>query len=162
MERILDLVPLIESGQFKMAGGISPGLLGLIRIKRFYAAVEDWFRNKGRTFDVKNYNRYQKAHEEWEGEDSTRIFEYQFRYRDAECICGLELSEPKKSDYFPSEPSARSLSKVFAFVSRVRHIDGLSIAVYTASCNRRHEDNGSLSGERAEDEGSTLEENERA
>jgi hypothetical protein len=44
----------------------------------------------------------------------------------------------------------------------VRHIDGLPIAVRTASCNRRHEDDGSLSGERAEDEGSTLEENERA
>jgi len=42
MERILDLVPLIESDQLKMAGGISPGLLGLIRIERFHAAVEDW------------------------------------------------------------------------------------------------------------------------
>jgi hypothetical protein len=47
-------------------------------------------------------------------------------------------------------------------VSRVRHIDGVPIAVRTASCNRRHEDNGSLSGEKAEDEESTLEENERA
>jgi hypothetical protein len=65
------------------------------------------------------------------------------------------------ADDFPSEPSARSLSKVLASVSRVRHIDGLPIAVRTASCNRRHEDDGSLSGERAEDEGSTLEENER-
>jgi hypothetical protein len=55
-----------------------------------------------------------------------------------------------------------SLSKVLASVSRVRHIDGLPIAVRTASCNRRHEDNRSLSGERAEDEGSTLEKNERA
>jgi hypothetical protein len=60
MERILDLVPLIESGQLKMGGGISPGLLGSIRIERFHAAVEDWFRNKGRTFDAKNYNKYQK------------------------------------------------------------------------------------------------------
>ena len=85
-----------------------------------------------------------------------------FVNRDAKCTCGPELPEPKKSDYFPSEPSARSLSKVLASVSRVRHIDGLPIAVRTASCNRRHEDDGSLSGERAEDEGSTLEENERA
>jgi hypothetical protein len=162
MERILDLVPLIESGQLKMGGGISPGLLGSIRIERFHVAVEDWFRNKGRTFDAKNYNKYQKAHDKWEGEDSTRILEHQFRRRDAECTCGPELPEPKKSDYFPSEPSARSLSKVLASVSRVRHIDGLPIAVRTASCNRRHEDDGSLSGERAEDEGSTLEENERA
>jgi hypothetical protein len=81
---------------------------------------------------------------------------------DAECTCGPELPEPKKSDNFPSEPSARSLSKVLASISRVRHIDGLPITVRTTSCNRRHEDNRSLSGERAEDEGSTLEENERA
>ncbi len=108
MERILDLVPLIESDQLKMAGGISPG-----------------------------YNK-------WEGEDSTRILEHQFRHQDAECTCDPELPKPKKSDYFPSEPSARSLSKVLVSVSRVRHIDGLSITVCTASCNRRHEDSCSV------------------
>jgi hypothetical protein len=115
-------MPLIESGQLKMAGRISPELLKSIRIERFHAAVEDWFRNKSRTFNAKNYNKYQKAHDKWEGEDSTRILEHQFRHRDAECTCGPELPEPKKSDYFPSEPSARSLSKVLASVSRVRHI----------------------------------------
>src|SRR6266511_847311 len=109
MERILDLVPLIESDQLKMAGGISPGRLGSIRI-RFHAAVEDWFRNKGKIFNAKNYNKYQKAYNKWEGEDSTRILEHQFRHQDAECTCDPELPKPKKSDYFPSEPSARSLS----------------------------------------------------
>jgi hypothetical protein len=62
MERILDLMSLIESGQLKMAGGISPGLLGLIRIKKFHAAIEDWFRNKDKIFSAKNYNKYQKTH----------------------------------------------------------------------------------------------------
>jgi hypothetical protein len=45
-----------------MAGGISPGLLRLIRIKKFHAIIENWFRNKNKTFNVKNYNKYQKAH----------------------------------------------------------------------------------------------------
>jgi len=146
MERILDLVPLIELRQLKMAGGISPGLLGLIHIERFHAAVEEWFHNKGRTFNVENYNKYRQAHDEWEAEDSTRIIQHQLSHRDTECTYGPELPEPKKSDYFPSEPSARLLSEVLASVSKVAHVDGLPVTVRTASSNGRHGDRESPSG----------------
>jgi hypothetical protein len=144
-----------------MTRGISPKLLKLIRIKNFYAAVENWFRNKNRIFNTKNYNKDQKAHNKWEGENNIRIFEYQFHYRNTEYIYGSEFSKSKKNVYFLNKLSIHSLNKILASVNKIRYIDNLFIIVRTASCNRRYENNRSLSGERTENEKSTLKENKK-
>ena len=78
----------------------------------FHAAVNDWFRNKLRAFDVDNSNRYQKAYEKWLSEESTIAIKHSLGHRD--------------KDYFPEELSVRLLREVLAAVTGVPHIDGLS------------------------------------
>lgn len=65
MERILDLATLIEPGQFRLEAPAINSFGGL-SITNFHGAIKDWFKNKGRTYDIENYNRYEKDHKDWD------------------------------------------------------------------------------------------------
>lgn len=88
---------LVESGNLKMDG-------------RFYEAIEGWFNYQGRTFDVNCYTTYTKEHKTWEIESSTKEIEHQLSHPKSEGECehcrSWPVPEgPKRSDFFPEEPS---------------------------------------------------------
>jgi hypothetical protein len=74
--------------------------------------IEDWFANNGRSFDVEEYGRWDKAYNDWERESST-------------CTCEPIPEKLAKSDYFSAERTPRLLSEALASVAKMRQIDRL-------------------------------------
>ncbi|OAX81894.1 hypothetical protein ACJ72_03762 [Emergomyces africanus] len=113
-----NLTPLVRSGQLKMD-------------ECFHQAIEDWFHYIGRTFDAQSYEHYNKVYKEWEDAWSVLDIEHQLQDhgdKSDECRqCGTIREEPRKSDYFPEQPSACSLGKVLASEAGVIHIDKLDV-----------------------------------
>jgi len=54
---------------------------------RFHQAIEDWFNNHGRVFDVNCYETYNKEHKTWEMESSTKEIEHQLSHPKSEGEC---------------------------------------------------------------------------
>jgi hypothetical protein len=130
MEQIfIDLTPLVRNGQLKMEGGITAISPACWSEERFHQAIEDWFENGGRTYDVTCYEDYNKAYEEWNRESSIIDFGHQLKNHEGDSKdckqCENTADEPQKSDYFPKEPRVCFLSEVLASVAGVPHIDGL-------------------------------------
>ncbi|OQE71134.1 hypothetical protein PENNAL_c0111G02955 [Penicillium nalgiovense] len=72
MEQIFpDLSALVERGILLMEGGVTQLTSASWQISRFHNAIEDWFRCKGRTFEVNQYDRFQEANAKWERKAST-------------------------------------------------------------------------------------------
>lgn len=112
-----------------MKGGITAVDLFSWSEERFHSAIEDWFEHAGHTFDVKCYQKYDKAHRKWDRISSAIMIQHQLKNHQGDTNdceqCGIIPDEPRKSDYFPEEPQACSLSEVLASVAGVPHIDGL-------------------------------------
>lgn len=130
MEQIfLDLSPLVRNGQLKMEGGITSVNRFCWSVERFHSAIEDWFEYAGRTFDVKCYENYNKAHEKWSRKSSVIMIDHQLKNHEGDTEnceqCENIPDEPCKCDYFPREPRAYALSEVLASVAGVPHVDGL-------------------------------------
>jgi hypothetical protein len=128
MEQIFpDLSALIERGVLQMEGGVTQLSSVCWQISRFHNAIEDWFRYKGRTFEVNMYDRFQRAHAEWEREASTVEINHQFESHEGssqDCKkCGEVPDEPLRKDYFPEEPRSSLLSEVLASVIGVGNLD---------------------------------------
>ncbi|KAL1964409.1 hypothetical protein VTN77DRAFT_6967 [Rasamsonia byssochlamydoides] len=88
--------------------------LTLWKTECFHQAIEDWFHYSSRTFDVQNYERYNKLQDHGGSSKECKQF-------------GDMPEEPQKSDYFPKEPRACSLSEVLPWVAGVLHINGLDV-----------------------------------
>ncbi|KAE8553417.1 hypothetical protein EYB25_004799 [Talaromyces marneffei] len=130
MEHIfLDLSPLVRNGQLKMEGGITSVNRFCWSVERFHSAIEDWFEYAGRTFDVKCYEDYNKAHEKWSRKSSVIMIDHQLKSHEGDTEdceqCENIPDEPRKCDYFPREPQAYALSEVLASIAGVPHVDGL-------------------------------------
>jgi hypothetical protein len=112
-----------------MDGYISAPLDSKVSIKLSAEMIADWFKYGGRTFDLGCYENYDKNHREWEADRSVRWYEHQLAHReqpDNACNYCQSLpgpEEPRKSNYFPEEPSVISLSQMLALVSGQPHID---------------------------------------
>jgi hypothetical protein len=88
--------------------------------------IEDWFANSGRSFDIEEYGRWDKAYDDWERESSTRELNYQLGdCRKGKCTCEPIPEKPAKSDYFSAERTPRLLSEALASVAKMRQIDRL-------------------------------------
>ncbi|GKZ49461.1 hypothetical protein AbraIFM66951_002025 [Aspergillus brasiliensis] len=116
-----------ERGVLQMEGGVTQLTSASWQISRFHDAIEDWFHYKGRTFDVKTYDRFKRKYAKWDGEYSTAMINHQLEahgcsFGDCE-KCGNIPDEPLKKDYFPEEPRSCLLSEVLASVIGVRHLD---------------------------------------
>lgn len=125
LERVLpDLSALVRDGHLKMDGCISAPLDSKVCIKSSAEMIADWFKYGGRTFDLGCYENYDKDHREWEGVWSVRWIEHQLGHGEQpDNACNFCQSlpipeEPKKSDYFPEEPSVISLSQLLVSVIR--------------------------------------------
>jgi hypothetical protein len=112
LERLLpDFSALVRDGHLKMDGCISAPLGSKVCIKSSAEMIADWFKYGGRTFDLGCYENYAKNHREWEGDWSVRWIEHQLGHGEQlDNACNFCQSlpipeEPKKSDYFPEEPS---------------------------------------------------------
>ncbi|CAG8076447.1 unnamed protein product [Penicillium nalgiovense] len=130
MEQIFpDLSALVERGILLMEGGVTQLTSASWQISRFHNAIEDWFRCKGRTFEVNQYDRFQEANAKWERKASTVEINHQLEAhegssRDCE-VCGEVPDEPLRKDYFPEEPRSSLLSEVLASTIGVGHLDGV-------------------------------------
>jgi hypothetical protein len=130
MEQIFpDLRALIEQGVLQMEGGVTQLSSVCWQTSRFHNAFEDWFRYKGRTFEVNMYDRLQRAHADKEREASTVEINHQFEShkgssQDCE-TCGEVPDEPLRKDYFPEEPRSSLLSEVLSSVIGVGNLDGV-------------------------------------
>ena len=96
------------------------GLGNAIRIKRFHEAIKGWFDHQGRAFDANYYINYNEAYKEWEYTFSVKNIEHQLSHpkSEGECEQCRSIPEPKKprrSDYFPKEPTDCLLSEVACF-----------------------------------------------
>ena len=129
MEHILDLTALLEPNQIKMEGGTSTySILGMAvsRMSGFHLMIEDWFTNSGRSFDVEEYDQWDKAYDNWVWESSIREMNHQLGdCRESECTYEPIPENPEKSDYFSAERTPRLLSEVLASVAKVHQIDHL-------------------------------------
>ncbi|RDH27070.1 hypothetical protein BDQ94DRAFT_163937 [Aspergillus welwitschiae] len=132
IERLIpNLAELVVNGHLILDGWVSAPLGGSISIKSSTQAITDWFEHGGRTFDIQCYERFKADHEEWISETSFRSIEHQLVHEDGRsgvdcyyCEGGpAEPREPMRSDYFPTEPAAISLSRLLAVVSDEPHID---------------------------------------
>jgi hypothetical protein len=152
MERILDLATLIEPGQFRLEAPAINSFGGL-SVTNFHGAIKDWLKDKGRTYDIENYNRYEKDHKDRDEKTGVQEIQHQLDgHPETGCLCGPQPEEPKESDYFCGEPSARSLSEVLASVIGETHVDGLPPA-------KEREDNGLGLEESSEEEEDSSEDN---
>jgi hypothetical protein len=87
--------------------------------------IEDWFTNSGQTFDVEEYDRWDKAYDNWVRESSIREMNYQLGdCREGECTCEPIPENLEKSDYFSAERTPRLLSEVLANWLRNTNGDG--------------------------------------
>jgi hypothetical protein len=131
MEQIFpDLSALVERGVLQMEGGVSQLTSASWQISRFHNAIEDWFRYKGRTFEVNLYDRFQRAHAKWERKASTVEINHRLEAHEGsssqDCEkCGEIPDEPLRKDYFPEGPRSSLLSEVLASVVGVGHLDGV-------------------------------------
>jgi hypothetical protein len=130
LERLLpDLSALVRDGHLKMDGCISAPVDSEVCLESSAEMIADWFKYGGRTFDLGCYENFRKDHREWDEDWSTRWIEHQLGHgeqRDDACNYCQSLpdpEEPKKSDYFPEEPSVISLSHLLATASGQSHID---------------------------------------
>ncbi|KAJ5175694.1 uncharacterized protein N7482_001571 [Penicillium canariense] len=132
IERLIpNLAELVVNGHLKLDGWVSAPLGSSISIESSTQAITDWFEHGGRTFDIQCYERFKADHKEWTGEISFRNIEHQLGHEDGRsrvdcyyCEGGpAEPREPVRSDYFPTEPAAISLSRLLAVVSDEPHID---------------------------------------
>jgi hypothetical protein len=88
--------------------------------------IEDWFANSGRSFDVEEYGRWDKAYNDWERESSTRELNHQLGdCRKGKCTCEPIPEKPAKSDYFSAERAPRLSSEALASIAKMRQIDRL-------------------------------------
>lgn len=80
------------------------------QISRFHNAIKDWFRYNGRTFEANMYDRFQRAHAEWEREASTVEINHQFEsYERSSQDC-------KKCGEVPDKLACRSRDVSFDFL----------------------------------------------
>ncbi|KAL2859823.1 uncharacterized protein BJX67DRAFT_376027 [Aspergillus lucknowensis] len=118
---IPNLAELVVNGHLKLHSWVSAPLGCSISIKSSTQAITDWFEHGGRTFDIQCY----------ESETSFRSIEHQLGHEDGRsrddcyyCEGGpAESREPARSNYFPMEPAAISLSRLLAVVSDKPHIN---------------------------------------
>lgn len=130
-ERIIpDWTDLLRKGYLKRDGWIAAPPGSGVAIECSTQATLDWFQYEGRTFDIACYERFRRDHEAWKDDWSSREITHQILHEEQqqsdECsICeGLpELKEPKRSDYFPENPSIVSLSRLLEIISKQPHID---------------------------------------
>ena len=119
----------MERGVLQMEGGVTQLSSVSWQISRFHYAIEDWFRYKGRTFEVNKYDRFHRAHTKWERKASTVEINHQFEAHEGSSQdrekCGEVPDEPLRKDYFPEEPRSRLLSEVLASVIGGGHLDGV-------------------------------------
>lgn len=112
-----------------MEGGVTQLTSASWQISRFHNAIEDWFRCKGRTFEVNQYDRFQEANAKWERKASTVEINHQLEAHEGsswDCeVCGEVPDEPLRKDYFPEEPRSSLLSEVLASTIGVGHLDGV-------------------------------------
>ncbi|KAE8155565.1 hypothetical protein BDV40DRAFT_294231 [Aspergillus tamarii] len=128
MEQIFpDLAALIERGDLRM-DGVTQMTSASWQISRFHNAIEDWFRYKGRSFDVKTYDRFERKYAKWDRKSSTAEINHQLEAHGGSSRncekCGSIPDEPLRKDYFPEEPQSCLLSEVLASVIGVQHLDG--------------------------------------
>lgn len=74
------------------------------------------------------YNRFERAHAEWERKWSTLEISHQIRGHESsssqDCEkCGEVPDEPMRKDYFPKEPQSCLLSELLATVIGVANLD---------------------------------------
>lgn len=113
-----------------MEGGVTQLTSACWQISQFHNAIEDWFRFKGRTFEMNIYDRFRRAHAKWEQKDSTVEINHQLGNHEGsrqDCEKCEVPDEPLRKDYFPEEPRSSLLSEVPASVVGVGHLDGLDI-----------------------------------
>ena len=129
-ERIIpDWMDLLRKGYLKRDGWIAAPPGSGVTIESSTQAILDWFQYEGRTFDIACYERFRRDREAWKDDWSSREIAHQILHGEQpsdECsICeGLpELKEPTRSDYFPANPSAISLSRLLELVSGQPLID---------------------------------------
>ncbi|GKZ35904.1 hypothetical protein AbraIFM66950_006739 [Aspergillus brasiliensis] len=131
---IPNLGELVGNGHLKLEGWVCAPVDCSISVESSTQAIKDWFEYGGCTFDIQCYEKFKADHEEWIGDISPRSIEHQLGHgeggspRDDCYYCDggpAEPREPVKSDYFPAEPTAISLSRLLAVVSDEPHIDKL-------------------------------------
>lgn len=130
MERLFpDMNALIHRGVLRMEGGITQLTPASWQISRFHDAVEDWFRYKGRAFNVKIYGRFKRKWAKWDRRSSTAEFNHELQAHGGSSQncekCGELPDEPRREDYFPEEPTSCLLSEVLASVIGVPNLDGV-------------------------------------
>lgn len=112
-----------------MEEGISAyNILGMpvCMTSRFHPMIEDWFANSGRSFTVEEYDRWDKAYDNWEREFSVQEVNHQLGdCRKGEYTCEPISEKLEKSNYFSAERTPRLLSEVLASVTKVHQIDHL-------------------------------------
>ncbi|KAH3545846.1 hypothetical protein KXW20_007490, partial [Aspergillus fumigatus] len=120
-ERIIpDLADLVRDKFLKMDGWIAAPLDRKVTIESSTKAIQDWFRYEGRAFDIDCYERHKKDHDERERNWSILQIEHQLEHTGKPpegcylCEEAPEPKEPREMDYFPQNPSAVSLSRLFA------------------------------------------------
>ncbi|KAJ5253723.1 hypothetical protein N7524_010903 [Penicillium chrysogenum] len=135
-----DLGVLVERGAMQIEGGFNQQTEISWKISRFHNAIEDWFRYKGRTFEMKTYDLYQREHAKWNRKTNTMEINHQLNAHGGssqDCEkCGEIPDEPLRRDYFPEEPRSRLLSEVLAAVIGVPHLDEVDGALNTC-CGKK-------------------------
>ncbi|KAK6810476.1 hypothetical protein RU639_013750 [Aspergillus parasiticus] len=126
-----DLAALIERGDLRMDGGVTQMTSASWQISRFHNAIEDWFRYKGRSFDAKTYDRFERKYAKWDRKSSTAEINHQLEAHGGSSRncekCGSIPDEPLRKDYFPEEPQSCLLREVLASVIGVQHLDGVLV-----------------------------------
>lgn len=93
-----------------------------------HPAIVDWVTNKGKAFDAELYSGdYEAALEAYQQEIDDGIFRKHLSTCSGEnCACHLPPVRPKSSDFFPEEPSERSLTDVLLHALGAGHLMPLS------------------------------------
>jgi len=93
MKHILDLTALLELNQIKMKEGISAcNILEMpvCMTSRFHSMIEDWFVNSGQSFDIEEYDQWDKAYDNCEQE----FFVQEVNHQLSDCRKGEYTCEP--------------------------------------------------------------------
>ena len=76
-------------------------MLGTVvsRTSTFHPMIEDWFTNDGCAFDVEEYDRWDRAYDDWVGESSGREMNHQLGgCRKGDCTCPPFPQKPQQAD----------------------------------------------------------------